>query len=486
MKNQPMLTSNRLLTPLIALLTLILFGRVLDTKAFAKDEQDRPMNVLFIIADDLRPELGCYGHPLIKSPNIDRLAASGTVFTQAYCNVPVCGASRSSFLTGLRPTRSRFVNWNTRMDADAPEADTIASHFKRSGYQSISLGKIAHFPDDQKHHWTESPWRPDYPDNDKVQVTWRDYQSPKNIEISQSNPNGAGPPLEAGDVGDDAYRDGQIATKAVQRLKELAKSDDPFFLAVGFLKPHLPFNAPKKYWDLYDRDEIHLPDNYRRPENVPNVAMRSSGELRAYTGLPRMGLVEDQKAIELIHGYYACVSYVDAQVGRVLDQLHQSGLGDRTVVILCGDHGWNLGDHQLWCKHCNFQSSLRTAFVARRPGQSAGQTCDAMIELVDLFPTMCELTSLAAPAGLQGTSFAKLLDGDPADRKKHVVCLWKSGQTALDARYSYTQWTNRQGDEAARMLYDHESDPGENVNVAEHPEQRDVISRMQAILRESE
>ncbi len=439
-------------------------------------------NVLFIAVDDLRPELGCYGNQKIKSPNIDKLAAQGTMFTNSFCNVPVCGASRSSLLTGIRPTRDRFVTYYTRMAEDAPGATTIPNHFRQSGYYAVSLGKIAHHPDDNADHWSEQPWRPDYPEEPGIQVNWRDYQSEENLTTAASREDGSAWPYESPDIDDDVYYDGRIANRAVEDIQRLSGSDQPFFLAVGFLKPHLPFNAPKKYWDLYDADSFTLPDNYYRPKNAPDAAIHNFGELRAYYGVPKEGPVSDDMAKKLIHGYYACVSYTDAQIGKVLDALEASGEADNTIIILWGDHGWNLGEHTLWCKHCNFKTSLRTPMILKVPGKTGGQQSACLTEYVDIFPTLCDVADLPKPDQLHGDSFASLLDDPNQEWKNAVYSQWYNGATVTTQDYAYTEWTNENGELYAKMLYDHHIDPDENVNIADAPENADVVKKLVGML----
>ncbi len=455
----------------------------LATSALMKcSAQKKQPNVLFIAVDDLRPELGCFGHKIVKSPNIDKLGSEGTIFTNAFCNVPVCGASRASLLTGIRPTRDRFVTYYTRMEEDAPDAVTLPSHFKQHGYYAISLGKVAHHREDNAAHWSEETWRPDYP-NKGEQKNWRDYQSEKNKDIAAEQDNGRAWPYEWPEVPDNAYYDGKIADRAVADIQRLSESDQPFFLAVGFLKPHLPFNAPKKYWDLYSEEDINLPDNYYRPENAPDAAIHNFGELRNYYGVPETGPVSDEMAHTLIHGYYACVSYTDAQIGRVLQALDESGEADNTIVILWGDHGWNLGEHTLWCKHCNFKTSLRAPIILKAPGKRGNQQSSALTEYVDIFPTLCDLAELPKPEQLAGDSFAPLLDKPDRAWKPAVFSRWYAGETVKTERYAYTEWTTEEGERYARMLYDHQTDPNENVNIVDKPENEAVVKELTAMLR---
>lgn len=441
-------------------------------------------NVLFLAVDDLRPELGCYGHQMIKSPNIDKLASEGTIFEKSFCNIPVCGASRASLLTGIRPTRDRFVTYYTRMTEDAPGAVTIQKHFKEHGYYAVSLGKIAHHNNDNGDHWSEKPWHPidevpgDGPKN------WRDYQTEENLKIAASTKDGRAIPWEAPDIPDNAYFDGKTADKAISEIERLSDGEKPFFIAAGFLKPHLPFNAPKKYWDLYDADKITLPDNYYRPENSPDAAFHNFGELRGYESVPPKGPVSDEMARKLIHGYYACVSYTDAQIGRILEALEKSGQADNTIVILWGDHGWNLGEHTLWCKHCNFKTSLRTPMILKAPGKKAGQRTEALAEFVDIFPTLCDLAGLPVPGQCQGESLQAVLDNPAIKGKEAVYSQWIKGATVTTQQYAYTEWKHDNGEVYARMLYDHEADPFENENISEKAENKALVEKMSKMLNE--
>ena len=441
---------------------------------------DRP-NVLLIAVDDLRPQLGCYGKSQIHSPNIDRLAKSGVLFERAYCMVPTCGASRASMMTSIRPTRDRFVNYLTWAERDAPGKTAMNTQFKNHGYRTVSLGKIFHHPKDNADGWSQPAWRP------RGVPTYRreenQQQQAENAE-RKGNPR-RGPPFESADVPDEAYRDGVLAERAVEELERLSGQDEPFFLAVGFFKPHLPFVAPKKYWDLYDRDQIHLPENYYVPKNAPEEAIHNFGELRAYDGIPAKGPVSDETARELIHGYYACVSYTDAQIGKLLDRLDQLGVADETIVVLWGDHGWNLGEHTLWCKHCCFETSMQIPIIVRAPGIEGGQRRSQLVESIDLYPSLCELAAIEAPGHLQGQSFVPLLKDAGADWKSAAVGRFRNGDTIRTDTFRFTEYTSRHGDFVSRMLYDHESDPGENVNVAEQKSRKETVDELTERLHET-
>jgi len=437
---------------------------------------ERP-NVLFIAVDDLRPELACYGKQHIHSPNIDKLAASSTLFERAFCMVPTCGASRASLMTGIRPARNRFINFLTWAERDAPGITTMNTQFKHNGYHTVSLGKIFHHPKDSVQGWSEPAWRPQG-------VPW--YRLPKNQEVhAQRQKEGKkrgkkfkGPAWESADVPDSAYADGVLAEKAIATLKRLKGKDEPFFLAVGFFKPHLPFIAPQKYWDLYDHDKIQLPDNYHVPKNAPKESVHNSGELRAYADIPRKGPVSEETARNLIHGYYACVSYTDAQVGKLLAELDRLKLSDNTIVVLWGDHGWNLGDHTLWCKHSCYESSLQIPLIVRAPGIKGGQRRTALIETIDLYPTLCSLAGIPQPEHLVGQSFVELMRDPDTKWKQAAVSRFRNGDTIRTDTLRYTEYTYPKGKLISRMLYDHTTDPAEDTNVVrERAEESRDLSR---------
>lgn len=432
--------------------------------------QNQP-NVLFIAVDDLRPELGCYGKSQIKSPNIDKLAESGILFTRSFCNIPVCGASRASLLSGLRPNQHRFLNFSCFQDKDVPGVVSLPMHFRNNGYTTVSLGKVYHHETDGMGSW-DRVWRP----SPSTPTDWLDYQTELNIKTYKS-PAARGCPYEKADVPDNAYFDGRIADRAMDELRQFKKEGKPFFLAVGFLKPHLPFNAPKKYWDLYPGEQIRLAPNPFRPEGAPDAAMHNFGELRAYYSIPEKGPVADSTALKLVHGYYACVSYTDAQIGKLLDELDRLGLSKNTIVILWGDHGWHLGEHGLWCKHCNFEKVLHTPLILKAPGMKAGLKSSGMVEYVDIYPSLCELAGLPLPYHLQGRSFVPLIKDPDKPWKEEVYCRWIRGETIITKTHAYTEWfDDKSGRSFARMLYDHTSDPEENVNISEKPDNQNLIT----------
>lgn len=444
-----------------------------DNKQSTELVPEKPKNVLFIAVDDLRPELNFYGANYIKSPNLDKLAQESLVFNRAYCNIPVCGASRASLLSGMRPTRHRFLDHKTELDVDAPDIISLPKLFKQNGYTTISNGKIYHHNNDDSLAW-HSIWFP------KGNI--RDYQLEKNIK-ENSIPDSRGDAFEMAVIADTAYFDGKIAQKGIDDLKRLKASGEPFFLALGFMKPHLPFNAPKKYWDLYDRSKIELPESYVQPETTPKEAFHNFGELRSYGNVPKKGDITEDLAKELIHGYYACVSYVDAQIGLVLDELERLELEDDTIVILWGDHGWNLGDHKLWCKHVTFETALRTPLIIKVPGKTNGQKTEAITEYIDIYPSLAELVGLDIPETVDGKSFVPLIEGQ-SQEKDWAVSKFKDAVTLIKGDLFYTEWVKDDGIAYARMLFNHKTDPLELNNLAEKPAYQETVTQLAKELRE--
>ncbi len=432
-------------------------------------ESNSNLNVLFICVDDLRPQLGCYGQQQMISPHIDRLAAESVQFNRCFCQVPVCGASRASLLTGVRPTPTRFIGHDARADEDYPGGLSLPMHFKDNGYTTISLGKVYHFPDDGTGSWSERPWRP----------SESRYQLAENQALESEH--GQGPAYENADVEDSAYNDGKLTEEAISYLQRFQDSSEPFFLAVGYMKPHLPFNAPKTYWDYYNEENIDTAENPFAPRNAPQESLHNWTELRDYFGIPANGALSDETARTLIHGYYACTSYIDAQIGLLLDELEALGLKDNTIVVLWGDHGWNLGEHGLWCKHANFNTCLNAPLIVQVPSIEGGIQTDALTEFVDIYPTLCELCGLNLPSHLEGTSFVPLLSDPEREWKEAVFSRYYYADTIKTDRYGYTEWSE-DGEIYARMLYDHEVDPQENTNIAEFPVMADTVNELSSML----
>ncbi len=436
-------------------------------------------NILFIGVDDLRPELNCYGANHMRTPNIDRLAAQGVRFDRAYCQQAVCLPSRISLFTGMRPDSTGVHDLQTKFRKTIPDVVTIPQHLGAAGYHTIGMGKVYH--DEQWGEWDEwidvktvSP-TPEYHLDDLVAELERKEEeaSEKHLKGKKLRQYVKGPSLEAADRPDANYHDGAMTDLAIGKLKE--RKDRPFFMTVGYKKPHLPFIAPKTYWGLYDRDTITLPDNYFLPEGAPQIALMTWGELRAYSDIPKQGPVSNEKALELIHGYRACVSFVDAQIGRLLAALDEEGLAENTVVVLWSDHGWKLGEHAMWCKHTNFEIDARVPLIIRMPGMTGNRHTEAMVELIDLYPTLCAMAGIEAPDRCEGDNLLPLLQDPNAEGDTQALSQYKrSRQRGGDIiGYSikvpegrYTEWINVETDEkVATEYYDHAKDPDENRNA---------------------
>lgn len=450
-------------------------------------ERPKP-NVLFIAVDDLRTELGCYGIKGIQSPNLDRLAARGTVFDRAYCQQAVCAPSRTSLLTGCRPDTTKVYDLETHFRKNLPGVVTLPQYFKNHGYFTRNVGKIFHGGLDDPESWSEPPAkanRPIYQLPESRELVARKTAAAKGKAFATASARYnamTGPPYECAAVPDNAYSDGAIADAAIEMLRQA--KDQPFFLAVGFLKPHLPFVAPKQYWDLYRRADIPMAPNPFPPKNAPKFALPDWGELRAYEDIPRLGSLTEEQARTLKHGYYACVSYIDAQLGRVLAELDRLGLRERTVIVVWGDHGWKLGEHGAWCKHTNFENDTRAPLICSAPGQkAAGRHSPALVEFVDIYPSLCALAGLPLPAHLEGTSFAPLLDAPDQPWKPAAFSQYPRGRQVMGYsmrtdRYRLTRWLKPDGTELARELYDHQADPQENENVAERLENKALVEQL--------
>lgn len=485
---------------LIAACAIAVVGWGLESQAAAEAEP----NVLFIAVDDLRPELGCYGVPGIETPNIDALARRGTVFLRTYCQQAVCGPSRASLLTGRRPDTTKVYGNGTHIRGALSDAVTLPQHFKEHGYHTQAFGKIFHMGMDDPRSWSEPLTRvmtPMYVDP-IAEAAWTDEIArrytpeafkrraskidPESGLVLQVGSAGGGvrrgPAWEAPDVSDDVLMDGQTANQAVAALRQI--HDKRFFLAVGFFKPHLPFVAPKKYFDKYPLDKLRLAENPFPPEDVPRIAMHNSGELRGqYTDVRNSGPISEKKALELIRGYYAATTYVDAMIGRVLDELDRLGLREKTVVVLWGDHGWHLGEHTLWGKATNFEAATRSPLIFSAPGQPhPGAKTEALSEFVDIYPTLCELCGLPIPEGLEGTSLGPVIDRPDRPWKQAAFSQFPRpkvmGRSMRTDRYRYTEWTGPGQQPTARELYDHQTDPEENVNIANRPENRDLVAEL--------
>jgi arylsulfatase A-like enzyme len=473
------------------LLTLALSLLCLQAQAKQKP------NILFIAVDDLRPQIlnahiPHYRTDRMVTPNLDRLAEQGAVFDRAYCQIPVCGASRLSLLTGTRPFKAknknygRFWTYHDHLDLASPSgapaglnrprdregqpAPTLPAIFKQNGYNTRSIGKIYHNSrTDDTESWTHG-W-----------TRIKDFKI-YNIETIQSA-------YEIGTGMDDAdYADGKNKNEALDALRSLSRDEKPFFLALGFAKPHLPFNCPQKYWDLYDRKDIKLADNPLAPTAAPRESLHNWGELRGYENLifkdEAKTTLDDAYARTLIHGYYACVSYADAMIGAVLDELERLKLRDNTVVVLWGDHGWNLGEHNLWCKHCLYETSLLVPLYLDVPGYRNGVRSRALVEYVDIYPTLCDVAGIPLPDHLQGTSMVPLLNQPDRPWKGAVFSNWQRGKSVRTDRYRYSEFYSTGDKQLSCMLYDHQTDPMETVNIADHADKQPLIQTLSRLLND--
>jgi iduronate 2-sulfatase len=505
--------------------TGILIASVFGSVKVVSQTTTQP-NILFIAIDDLKPLLGCYGNTIVKTPNIDRLAKRGTVFLQNYCQQAVCGPTRASLMTGMRPDYTKVWDLKTRMRDVNPDIISLPQYFKSQGYSTQGIGKV-YDPRCVDSEIDKPSWSvPYYKTNKKYypkelgEPALTRYQNPatkslaaqyakeaaaKGLKGSEANDyvtTKVRPTTECEEVPDHAYNDGANTLQAKDILIQLSKQSGPFFLAVGLAKPHLPFVAPKKYWDLYQRDQLPVAEFQNKPADAVNIAFHNAGEIRAYTDIPAVLSTANDKGFgitlpadkqkELIHGYYASISYTDANVGILLNTLDSLGITDNTIIVLWGDHGWHLGDHNLWCKHSNFEQATRAPLIIAAPGLAKKPT-KSPSEFVDIFPTLCDLSGIPVPAHLQGKSLVPLMKNPDASVKTFSVSQYpRSGEIAENERlgyagtnvmgysirtdrYRYTIWMKngyRSTDpfSAALLvgseLYDYEKDPLEKVNFS--------------------
>lgn len=463
-----------------------------------------PMNVLFIAVDDLRTDIGCYGVKHAKTPNIDRLAARGIVFDKAYCAQAVCSPSRTAILTGLRPDTTKVWDLDTHFRDAQPDCVTLPQHFRMNGYHTVGLGKLEHHGFEDGPSWSEPRW---FPSGEMVSVDEKDWTKHTvtkfdGVESEFANPlqdvakrkggkpGKKGPSFEISPKNDDELPDGAVATEAVKRLAALKAAGKPFFFGVGFVKPHLPFVAPKKYWDMHDPDTIPVPVYQSYPEGTPDFVGHNNSELHSYPGVPAGNPIPADFAKTLRHGYNACISYTDAQIGRVLDALDKEGLADSTVIVLWGDHGWQLGEHGLWHKHTNFEFAAHAPLLIALPKSStAGKHCAAPVEFVDVYPTLADVCGLQVPQGLAGMSLKPYLDNPDAPMQKPAISIYPRsskdhggplmGYSVRTEQWRCTFWRKRNAAEIGFIeLYDEQNDPNETVNLATKPEHAALIESL--------
>ena len=496
---------------------------LLNAENVFSQAKPRP-NILFIAIDDLKPLMGCYGNTIVKTPNIDRLAKRGTVFLQNYCQQAVCGPTRASLMTGMRPDYTKVWDLKTRMRDVNPDIISLPQYLQSQGYSTQGIGKV-YDPRCVDNEIDKPSWSVPYHKTNKKyypkelgEPALTRYQNPatkslaaqyakeaaaqglKGSEANDYVTTKVRPTTECEEVPDHAYNDGANTLQAKDILIQLSKQSGPFFLAVGLAKPHLPFVAPKKYWDLYQRDQLPVAEFQNKPADAVNIAFHNAGEIRAYTDIPAvLSTVSDKgfgitlpedKQRELIHGYYASISYTDANVGVLLNTLDSLGITDNTIIVLWGDHGWHLGDHNLWCKHSNFEQATRAPLIIAAPGLAKKPT-KSPSEFIDIFPTLCDLSGIPVPAHLQGKSLVPLMKNPDASVKTFSVSQYpRSSETAENERlgyagtnvmgysirtnrYRYTIWMKngyRSTDPFSASLlvgselYDYEKDPLEKVN----------------------
>ncbi|MDG2390802.1 MAG: sulfatase-like hydrolase/transferase [Planctomycetaceae bacterium] len=477
---------HRLLTRFLAIVLSALLIMSSSTGAAAESRR----NVLFIAVDDLRPELGCYGNTHIHSPNIDKLSARAVRFERAYCQQAVCNPSRTSLMTGMRPDSIGVTGNHSHFRSTHPDVVTLPQHFKQHGYHAAAIGKIYHgvFPDGVSITKWDTMGDAESWSVPAIRFGPRYYYTEEGITAAKSiyekvykptNPGPEdwtkklvfGPATESPDVPDSTLYDGQVADSAVKTLQQLKDTDKPFFLAVGFIKPHSPYIAPKKYFDLYD--DVSLPAHTEFPANAPAFAGHGSGELRRYTDQPRNGVISDEKQRRVRHAYYACISYIDEQIGRVLNVLERTGLSNNTIVVLYGDHGYHLGEQGLWGKTTNFELDTRVPLIVRAPGmKAAGKSSTSLVELVDLYPTLAELAGLPFFENLEGISFARLLNDPTHVTKTAALSQYPRGGGLMGysmrtSTHRMTHWVHRQsGEIRATELYDYADGLVETKNIA--------------------
>lgn len=485
---------------------LFLIGGVITIPGITKGQvinNENTKNILMILVDDLKPNLGCYGDQTAVSPNIDRLASKGTLFNNAYCNQAVSVASRYNLLTGARSTSSGLYDFGFELRDVYPNAVTLPQFFMNAGYSTEAIGKVFHVGHGNTND--ESSWSiPHY--HDKVieylltesagdQITREEvyFENTRlyfsDLPSMEQLPRGAA--WEAPDVVDDSYADGRVARHAISRLRELNKNPElPFFMAVGFARPHLPFSAPKKYWDMYDPDKLPMPVYEKDAENAPRMAIKRGGEIDQFKPIPAGQYVyPDSLTRKLIHGYYASMSYMDAQLGRIINELERLDMLDNTIIIFWGDHGWHLGDHGYWTKHTNYEQANKIPLIVVAPGVSTpGVSTDQFSETVDIYPTLTELAGIGAPVAPQpidGLSLVPVIKDPDIRIRNHVYHAFPLGgyigRAIRTERYRLVEWKNWiNPTEVVYELYDYEKDPLETKNIADY--EPNVVNRLKQIL----
>jgi len=467
--------------------------------------QNQKPNVLLLLVDDLKPTLGVYGDEVAHSPNIDRLAEKGMTFTHAYCNQAVCMASRYNLLLGARSTSTGIYHFGKEFRDVYPKAVTLPQYFMNAGYHVESMGKVFHIGHGNTNdeaswsipHHKEKVIEYVLPESTNRQLTREEafFENTKmfieDLPRNKELPRGAA--WESPDVLDGAYADGRVASHAIDRLRELSKKNDqPFFMAVGFARPHLPFCSPKKYWDLYDPKQLPMPVNENQPKDAPQCAVKRRGEIVQFFPIPEKetGIYDEDLKRKLIHGYYASMSYMDAQVGKVIDELERLNIDKNTIIVLWGDHGWHLGDHGTWTKHTNFEQATHIPIVFVAPGVTIpGSTTGQIIETVDIYTTLTDLAGMEAPdvqQPIDGISMVPVLKDGTKRVKDHAYHAYVRqgyfGEAIRTEQYRMVRWThtNDKSKEVLYELYDYKSDPHETQNWAE--KKQDKVAELVNIL----
>ncbi|GAA0878889.1 sulfatase [Algoriphagus jejuensis] len=452
-----------------------------ESFALQNPTEKSPPNILFIAIDDLRPELGAYGADYVHSPNLDRLAQQSSLFHNHFVTVPTCGASRYNLLVGKLPQSTVEVGNMAAAQLISKKAEgerpvTFLERLRGNGYYTVGVGKISHHPDGYVYDYLE-------PKSDQIELpgSWDEmlfdagkWGTAHNAFFGYadgSNRNtlkGQVKPYEAADVTDEGYPDGLTANLAIEKMKDLKEKGQPFFLGVGFFKPHLPFTAPKKYWDLYEESEIPLAPFAGIPESSSKASLLASGEFNQYAlGEEKASLdaaMSDAYSRKVRHAYLAAVSYVDAQVGKVLDELEKQGLAENTIVVVWGDHGWHLGDQLVWGKHTLFDRALQSVLMIRRPGKS-GEQITQIVSTTDIYPTILEFAGLPEEAGLDGESLVALMDEPQLPTwRNYAYSYYNRGVSLRTAQYRLTEYLRKEG--KIIELYDFNKDPYQSKNVA--------------------
>lgn len=485
---------------LIALVTVYITHTPRVNAQRSTDVSRKQKNVLFIAIDDLRPELACYGAAHVKTPNIDRLARQGSLFENAYCQQAVCAPSRNSVLTGLRPDAMQIYDLGTFFRTTVPDVVTLPQLFKNNGYITENVGKIFHVGHGNKND--ERSWSTVWSYDDRLDALGEISRGDSTaLESSRPKVNGKLLPYYRSDAPEEDLFDGMVADIAVARIKALKDQDRPFFLGVGFTSPHLPFVAPHSYWNLYDPADIQLPAKTEPEGMYPQALIKWSGELNAYHGITQYkaeGYLPDKLARNLIHGYYASVSLVDAQVGKLLDALEHAGLRENTIVVLWGDHGYKLGEYGTWCKHSNAELDTRSPLLISDLDYPNDRKTSAVVELLDIYPTLCDLAGLPFPKHLQGESLVPILVNPTAKVKAVAMSQWPKGKTfpgnppsreimgysITDGHYRFTRWQRHKQPEVVidRELYDHREGRIATKNLAHESAYKMEVQRMENLL----